>query len=47
MDRRVNVQASTIEETQAWSSVVLKDTLSLDHAVADIETKRILYHLHL
>ncbi|RLN10974.1 hypothetical protein BBO99_00003197 [Phytophthora kernoviae] len=35
------------EEVQAWSSVVLNDTLKLEHAAVDITTDRVLYHLHL
>ncbi|KAF4315360.1 hypothetical protein G195_011110, partial [Phytophthora kernoviae 00238/432] len=38
---------ATIEEVQAWSSVILNDTLKLEHAAVDINTDRVLYHLHL
>ncbi|KAG7397397.1 hypothetical protein PHYBOEH_000805 [Phytophthora boehmeriae] len=38
---------ATIEEVQAWSSVVVNDTLKLEHAAVDINTDRVLYHLHL
>ncbi|ETP32556.1 hypothetical protein F442_18761 [Phytophthora nicotianae P10297] len=50
MDHRTSCRTSTsatIEATQAWSSVVLQDTLTLEHAAVDINTERILYHLHL
>ncbi|POM60393.1 hypothetical protein PHPALM_30765, partial [Phytophthora palmivora] len=38
---------ATIEETQSWSSVVLKDKLTLEHVAVDIDTDREQYHLHL
>ncbi|KAG4036754.1 hypothetical protein PC123_g27679, partial [Phytophthora cactorum] len=38
---------ATIEETQLWSSVVLKDKLTLEHVAVDINTDRVQYHLHL
>ncbi|GMF44152.1 unnamed protein product [Phytophthora lilii] len=50
MKSKASLQATTtatIEETQSWSSVVLKDTLTLEHAAVDINTDRVLYHLHL
>ncbi|KAE8990484.1 hypothetical protein PR003_g21800 [Phytophthora rubi] len=50
MKSKTSLQATTtatIEETQSWSSVVLKDKLTLEHAAIDINTDRVLYHLHL
>ncbi|KAG4039396.1 hypothetical protein PC123_g25052, partial [Phytophthora cactorum] len=41
------IQTATIEETQLWSSVVLKDKLTLEHVAVDINTDRVQYHLHL
>ncbi|POM75021.1 Hypothetical protein PHPALM_7927 [Phytophthora palmivora] len=38
---------ATIEETQLWSSIVLKDKLTLEHVAVDINTDRVQYHLHL
>ncbi|KAL3674315.1 hypothetical protein V7S43_000270 [Phytophthora oleae] len=38
---------ATIEETQSWSSIVLKDKLTLEHVAVDITTDRVQYHLHL
>ncbi|KAG1711940.1 hypothetical protein DVH05_009181 [Phytophthora capsici] len=38
---------ATIEETQSWSSIVLKDKLTLEHAAVDINTDQVQYHLHL
>ncbi|OWY96012.1 hypothetical protein PHMEG_00033832 [Phytophthora megakarya] len=39
--------SATIEETQLWSSIVLKDKLTLEHVAVDINTDRVQYHLHL
>ncbi|KAL3674314.1 hypothetical protein V7S43_000269 [Phytophthora oleae] len=49
MDRKTSVQTTTatIEDTQAWSSVVVNDTLTLEYVSVDIDTKGIQYHLHL
>ncbi|EGZ30415.1 hypothetical protein PHYSODRAFT_349516 [Phytophthora sojae] len=50
MKSKTSLQATTtasIEETQSWSSIVLKDKLTLEHAAIDINTDRVLYHLHL
>ncbi|KAG4038455.1 hypothetical protein PC123_g25977, partial [Phytophthora cactorum] len=50
MKSNTSLQASTtatIEETQLWSSVVLKDKLTLEHVAVDINTDRVQYHLHL
>lgn len=50
MKTQVSLQpttTATIEETQAWSSIVLKDKLTLEHVAVDISTDRIQYHLHL
>ncbi|KAI9986806.1 hypothetical protein PInf_025767 [Phytophthora infestans] len=41
------VTTATIEETQTWSSIVLKDKLTLEHVAIDINTDRVQYHLHL
>ncbi|RLN88942.1 hypothetical protein BBJ28_00023414 [Nothophytophthora sp. Chile5] len=38
---------ATVAETQEWSSTVLNDKLTLEHAAVDITTDRVLYHLHL
>ncbi|KAL4155155.1 hypothetical protein PRNP1_007268 [Phytophthora ramorum] len=38
---------ATVEETRTWSSIVLKEKLTLEHAAVDINTDRVLYHLHL
>jgi len=50
MMAKASLQATTnatIEETQSWSSFVLKDKLTLEHVAVDISTDRVLYHLHL
>ncbi|KAE9192046.1 hypothetical protein PF004_g21428 [Phytophthora fragariae] len=50
MKSKISLQATTtatIEETQSWSSIVLKDKLTLEHVAVDINTDRVQYHLHL
>ncbi|KAL4099798.1 hypothetical protein PRIC1_007597 [Phytophthora ramorum] len=50
MKTKISLQetiTATVEETRTWSSIVLKDKLTLEHAAVDINTDRVLYHLHL
>ncbi|KAK1947087.1 Gamma-aminobutyric acid receptor subunit beta-3 [Phytophthora citrophthora] len=41
------ITTATVEETQSWSSIVLKDKLTIEHVAVDIGTDREQYHLHL
>ncbi|KAL3674310.1 hypothetical protein V7S43_000265 [Phytophthora oleae] len=41
------ITTATVEETQSWSSIVLKDKLTIEHVAVDIGTDREQYHLRL